>query len=173
MSSNIVLPDLQNFVEGRISAIYAAKTAEDFESAFDDFVSQHASIHVNGKQMSRAEYKALLQGQTAADTSAGISGSVTFSDVDAIPVEGNVDAIGTGFVALRFKAIVFGRFFVFAHRESSTISSSMHVVVKEDVKRPHQIGFGGGFDGRRATVINELFTEKVNPAAPVSTKPSS
>ncbi|KAI0819818.1 hypothetical protein BC628DRAFT_1423461 [Trametes gibbosa] len=173
MSSAIVLPSLPNWVQQRVSALYGAKSVDAFNSAFDLFVSEHATIRVNGNEMTRAEYKSLLQGQTSADTSAGISGTVTFGDVVSVPADGDASAIGTGSVGASFKAVVFGRVFVFAHRESSTISSSLNVVVKDDVPRPHQIGHGGAFDGRRATVIDEVFTEALNSALPVTSNPSS
>lgn len=98
MSSAIVLPDLPHYVQQRVSAIYGAKTAEAFDSAFDAFVSQHAHIRVNGAEMSRADYKALLQGQTAADTSEGIAGIVTVNNVVSVPSKSkDLNAIGVRF----------------------------------------------------------------------------
>ncbi|EIW56866.1 uncharacterized protein TRAVEDRAFT_127754 [Trametes versicolor FP-101664 SS1] len=129
MSSAIVLPDLPHYVQQRVSAIYGAKTAEAFDSAFDAFVSQHATIRVNGAEMSRADYKALLQGQTAADTSEGIAGIVTVNNVVSVPSKSkDLNAIGTGSVGMSFDAEVFGRFFIFAERQSSTVASSLNVV---------------------------------------------
>ncbi|KAI0351236.1 hypothetical protein OH77DRAFT_1411417 [Trametes cingulata] len=128
MSSAIVLPNLPNWAEQHIQAIYAAKSTEDFDSAFDGFVSKHATIRVNGKSISRDAYKKLLQGETSADTSEGISGTVKFDSIVSVPAEGDLNTIGTGAVGVAFTAEVFGRFFVFAERQSSTITSSLNVV---------------------------------------------
>ncbi|KAI0632687.1 hypothetical protein C8Q77DRAFT_837556 [Trametes polyzona] len=128
MSAAIVLPNLPNWVQQRLKAVYGANSMDAFNDAFDLFVSEHAKITVNGKAMSRAQYKALLQGETSADTSEGISGIVTVSSVVSVPEDGNINTIGTGSVGISFKAEVFGRFFVFGARQSSTISSSLNVV---------------------------------------------
>ncbi len=95
MSSNIVLPDLPHYVQQRITALYGAKTTEAFDDAFDAFVSEHATIRVNGTEMSRADYKALLQGQTATDTSEGIAGIVTVGSIVSVPSKSkDLNAIG-------------------------------------------------------------------------------
>ncbi|OJT11104.1 hypothetical protein TRAPUB_12388 [Trametes pubescens] len=169
MSSNIVLPDLPHYVQQRITALYGAKTTEAFDDAFDAFVSEHATIRVNGTEMSRADYKALLQGQTATDTSEGIAGIVTVGSIVSVPSKSkDLNAIGTGSVGISFDAEVFGRFFIFAERQSSTVASSLNVVVTKDVlPPPNPIGVrGGAFDGRRATVIDEVFTETANKITP-------
>lgn len=81
MSANIVLPDLPNWVQQRITALYSAKTAEDFSSAFDAFVSQDASIRVNGKPTSRAQYKEMIQGEITGDVGAQVS----FNGIASVP----------------------------------------------------------------------------------------
>ncbi|KAI0742451.1 hypothetical protein C8Q80DRAFT_908020 [Daedaleopsis nitida] len=125
MSSNIVLPDLPTWVQQRITALYSAKTAEDFSAAFDAFVAQHATIKVNGKSLSRDEYKKMVQGEITGDVGA----EVTFNGVVSVPSESkDLSAIGTGTVGVFFKAVVFGRLFVLAQRQSSTVNSSMNVV---------------------------------------------
>ncbi|KAL1938302.1 hypothetical protein VTO73DRAFT_11753 [Trametes versicolor] len=169
MSSAIVLPDLPHYVQQRVSAMYGATTAEAFDAAFDAFVSQHASIRVNGAAMSREDYKALLQGQTAVDTSEGIAGIVTVNNIVSVPsLSKDLNAIGTGSVGMSFDAEVFGRFFIFAERQSSTVASSLNVLVTKDVSPPpNPTGVrGGAFDGRRATVIDEVFTETANKITP-------
>ena len=81
MSVNIVLPDLPTWVEGGISAIYMAKTEEQFNEAFDHFIAEKVSIRVNGKHMSRDEYKKQLQGEGFLEAGA----DVTFNGVVEIP----------------------------------------------------------------------------------------
>ncbi|KAI0363929.1 hypothetical protein BV20DRAFT_1039654 [Pilatotrama ljubarskyi] len=141
MSSAIVLPNLPNWAEQHIKAIYAAKSAADFDSAFEGFVSKHAKIQVNGKSVSREQYKKLLQGETSSDVSQGINGVVNFDSIVSVPAEGDANTIGTGSVGVSFTAEVFGRFFIFAQRESSTITSSLNIVyvsnpTRRDRRRP-------------------------------------
>ncbi|TFK80789.1 hypothetical protein K466DRAFT_503282 [Polyporus arcularius HHB13444] len=125
MSSNIVLPDLPNWVEQRITALYSAKTADAFSSAFDAFISQDASIKVNGKPTSRDEYKQMIQGEITGDVGA----QVTFNGIASVPSEDkDLRAIGTGSVGAFFTAEVFGKFFVFGAPQANTVSSSLNVM---------------------------------------------
>ncbi|KAH9925671.1 uncharacterized protein BXZ73DRAFT_49798 [Epithele typhae] len=126
MSSAIVLPDLQNFVQQRITALYTAPSAEAFAEAFDSFVGQHAHITVNGRKTSRAAYQKLLLGEVNGDLSA----TVTFGDVVAVPAdpEGqDLNKIGTGTVGAFFRANIVGRIIVLGSRESKTVTSSFNV----------------------------------------------
>ena len=83
MSVQIVLPNLQDWVEERVKAIYTAKNAEDFDGAFDAFVAKDVTIKVNGKSMSRDAYKKMVQGQIAVDEGA----EVTFNGIVSVPSE--------------------------------------------------------------------------------------
>ena len=83
MSVNIVLPDLPNFVQGRITALYTAKTPAEFDSAFDAFVAEDARITLNGKHISRANYKKTIMGEIANDVSA----NVQFQGVVSVPAD--------------------------------------------------------------------------------------
>ena len=82
MSEPLILA-LPNWVEQRITDIYKAKNADDFSTAFDAFVSHHVHIKVNGKPMSRDQYKKLVMGEITGDFSADISfnGIVSVPDV--------------------------------------------------------------------------------------------
>ncbi|KAI0669033.1 hypothetical protein C8Q78DRAFT_1080891 [Trametes maxima] len=172
MSVAIVLPDLPTWVQQHITTLYSATTPEQFNQAFDAFVSEHATIRVNGKHLSRAQYKKLLFGEERQGTDT--SANVTFNGVVSVPVEDDVNAIGTGSVGVLFKAVLFGRLFVFAARESSTVNSSLNVVVTEDIPRPHlPHGIRGDFDGRRVTVIDEVLTDEPNKIVPPRQPPTS
>ncbi|KAI8992771.1 hypothetical protein BD414DRAFT_482155 [Trametes punicea] len=162
MSTAIVLPQLPDWVQQHVKALYSAKTEEAFDTAFDSFISQHAQIRLNGKNVGRDEYKKAIRGEITGDVSADI----TFNGVVSVAAEGGADTIGTGSVGLFFKAVVYGRFFVFAAPESSTVNSSLNVVVTEDVPRPHQFGRGGAFDGRRVTVLDEVLTDVPDKIVP-------
>ncbi|KAI0702773.1 hypothetical protein C8Q76DRAFT_802360 [Earliella scabrosa] len=171
MSSNIVLPDLSTWAQRHITAVYSATTAEEFNSAFDAFVSEDVKITVNGKSMSREEYKQMVQGEITADVGAEVS----FNGVVAVPSEDkDLRAIGTGTVGAFFKAVVFGKFFILGARQSSTVSSTMNIVVIQDPSlHHHQVGRGGAFDGRRVSVLDQVLTDEPNRIVPPVLPPTT
>ncbi|TFK81183.1 hypothetical protein K466DRAFT_445084, partial [Polyporus arcularius HHB13444] len=114
----LLLPD---WVQQHITTLYNAKTADDFNTAFDTFISHHVSIKVNGKSMSRDQYKKLIMGEITNDVSADVS----FSGVISVP-DATKDRPATGTVGLFFKAVVFGKLFVLGHHTSSTVTSSLN-----------------------------------------------
>ena len=77
-----VLLTLDSWVQQHITTLYSAKTADDFNTAFDAFISQNVIIKVNGKPMSRDQYKTLIMGEIKNDDGADISfnGIVTVLD---------------------------------------------------------------------------------------------
>ena len=77
-----VLLTLDSWVQQHITTVYSAKTADDFNTAFDAFISQNVVIKVNGKPMSRDQYKTLIMGEIKNDDGADISfnGIVTVLD---------------------------------------------------------------------------------------------
>ena len=91
MSVNIVLPDLPNWVQQRINTLYGAKTTEEFDDAFDAFIAKEVTIKVNGKLISRDEYKKMVQGEISTDVGA----QVTFNGIVSVPSESkDLRAIG-------------------------------------------------------------------------------
>ena len=145
MPTDIVLPNLPNWFQQHINTLYSAKTAQEFDDAFDAFIAQEVSIKVNGKATSRDEYKQMVQGQITGDVGA----QVTFNGVVSVPSEDkDLRAIGvrslgfvlsivdtdadvalqTGTVGAFFSAEVFGKFFIFGARQANTVNSSMNVV---------------------------------------------
>ncbi|EJF60234.1 hypothetical protein DICSQDRAFT_19491, partial [Dichomitus squalens LYAD-421 SS1] len=113
------------WVEQRIKAVYTAKTTEDFDSAFDAFVAKDVTVKVNGKSMSRDEYKKMVQGEITGDAGA----QVTFNGIVSPVVDADVCAmLQTGAVGAMFNAVVFGKVIIFGEAESSTVNSSMNVV---------------------------------------------
>ena len=95
MTSNIVLPNLSAFVQGRVTALYTAKTPADFDSAFDLFVAEDARITVNGRHVSRDNYKKMVQGEITGD----MGGSVQVQGVVSVPDPSkDARAIGVGAV---------------------------------------------------------------------------
>ncbi len=83
MSVNIVLPNLPNWVQQRVNTLYGAKTTEEFDAAFDAFIAKDVTIKVNGKSVSRDDYKTMVQGEITGDVGA----QVTFNGVVSVPSE--------------------------------------------------------------------------------------
>ena len=75
------MPILPDWVQQHIHTLYAAKTDEDFNRAFDAFIAERARITFNGHTISREEYKKTIRGETRGDASA----TVNFSEVVSAP----------------------------------------------------------------------------------------
>ncbi|KAH9921647.1 uncharacterized protein B0H18DRAFT_880058 [Fomitopsis serialis] len=108
----VVIP-LSDWAEESISAIYKASSQSEFSSAFDAFVSEDPEITVNDKQISRAQYKALLQGERALEQSA----SVAFLGV-----------VEAGSVGVFYRATIYERIKVGGASQTATVNSSLNIV---------------------------------------------
>lgn len=80
----LVLPPLRFWAEGHIASILKATTTASFNEAFDNFLSKHASITVNGQHLSRDQYKQQLLGESAVNKD---SASVQFDGVVEVPTD--------------------------------------------------------------------------------------
>ncbi|KAH9936906.1 hypothetical protein B0H21DRAFT_825469 [Amylocystis lapponica] len=161
MSSRIVLPSLPNWTEQRLTAIFRATNPADFDAAFDAFVAPDAHITVNGKPLSHAQYKQRFASEKLEER-AQDPAQVAFSGTVAAPATAN-ESGGVGAVGAFYKATIFGRFFVFGGPTSSTVSASLNLVVADDMTLHAPRLPGGDFDGRRATVVNEVSVDNATP----------
>lgn len=62
-TSNIVLPPLDTWAKEHLTALITAKTQQDFDQAFDNFISQNVKVTFNGSPLTRDQYKTQLQGE--------------------------------------------------------------------------------------------------------------
>lgn len=83
MSSNIILPSLTNWTKNHISAIIEATTQADLGAAVDGFLSESATITVNGASVSRDQYKNILEREKFLETAA----TVAFSGEVEVPTD--------------------------------------------------------------------------------------
>ncbi|KAJ7619584.1 hypothetical protein FB45DRAFT_931155 [Roridomyces roridus] len=130
MSVNLVLPTLKNWAQ---------------MPAFDNFLSTHATVTVNGKHISRDEYKKQLQGEGFLEAGA----SVTFNGA-------------AGVVGLFYTAVISEKLILHGEPESSQVTSSLNLVIEEDksLTPPHlPSGVHGDFDGRRVSVLNQIILD--------------
>ena len=80
-TQTVNLPSLPDWVQRSVRALYGAKSNEAFDTAFDAFVAPEARIHLNGRALSRADYKRAIRGETSGETGA----DVKFADVVSVP----------------------------------------------------------------------------------------
>ena len=78
--SNVNLLILPDWVQRGIQEMYSAKTAKDFDTAFDAFIAPNARIQFNGKHISREQYKKTIRGDAVDDAGS----SVTFNSVVSV-----------------------------------------------------------------------------------------
>jgi len=164
MSVAIVLPTLTAWVEGHLSAVLKASTTANFDSAFDGFVSKHATITVNGRRLSRDEYKQQLLGESAVNKE---STSVKFDGVVEVPTD-EEQPVKAGLVGAFYVATTNLKEKVFGASAQVQVTSSLNIVVEQDttLPQPPVSPIRGFFDGRRVANLNQVFVDKPVPITP-------
>ncbi|KAJ7058767.1 hypothetical protein C8F01DRAFT_990095 [Mycena amicta] len=145
MSSRIVLPGLQAWAEQHLTAIIKATSQDAFAIAFEGFMAKNASITVNGKSVSRDEYKKQLQGEGFDEAGAEVSFS------GAVEVS---TGLQSGVVGLFYTATIVQNVVVLDAPAESQVTSSLNLVIEEDksLVPPHfPPGFHGFFGERGGT----------------------
>ncbi|KAJ7145732.1 hypothetical protein C8R44DRAFT_655656 [Mycena epipterygia] len=162
MAVNIVLPPLRTWAEQHLSSIIKATTQTAFDAAFDGFLSESATVTVNGKDVSRDEYKKQLQGEGFDEAGA----EVTFSGAVEVPADQNsLDSIQAGVVGLFYTATISENIVIRDAPIQSQVTSSLNLVIEEDksLTPPHlPDGIRGFFDGRRVSVLNQIILDTHN-----------
>ncbi|KAJ7725303.1 hypothetical protein DFH07DRAFT_854181 [Mycena maculata] len=157
MAANIVLPPLRTWAEQHLSAIIKATSQAAFESAFDGFLSKNATVTVNGKHVSREQYKQQLQGEGFDEAGA----FVTFGGAVEVPAD-QTNPIQAGVVGLFYTATISENIVIRDAPVQSQITSSLNLVIEEDksLTPPHTPpGVRGFFDGRRVSVLNQIILD--------------
>jgi len=157
MSVNIVLPPLRTWAEQHLSSIIKATTQTAFDAAFDGFLSKHVTVTVNGKKVSRDDYKKQLQGEGFDEAGA----TVAFSGAVEVPADTN-NPIQAGVVGLFYTATIAENIVIRDASVQSQITSSLNLVIEEDksLTPPHfPPGVRGFFDGRRVSALNQIIVD--------------
>ncbi len=81
----IVASSLSDWAEAHIKAIFQATKQEAFDEAFEAFFAKHTEITVNGKKISRAQYKEQIGNEKGQEVSA----TVHFPGVVEVPASSN------------------------------------------------------------------------------------
>ncbi|KAG7087412.1 hypothetical protein E1B28_013380 [Marasmius oreades] len=156
MNKNIVLPSADTWAQQRLSALIQASSQEDFNSAFDLFISHDVKeIVSNGDKISREEYKQKFRSQVFDERVATVAFAGTVvSGKDAL-LSGGTGNIGMFYTAKYFEGIL-----IHAAPVEVDAKSSINLVVKHDpsLKAPSFPG-GGFFDGRRVFKLNQVLVD--------------
>ncbi|KAJ7145736.1 hypothetical protein C8R44DRAFT_755771 [Mycena epipterygia] len=165
MAVNIALPPLRIWAEQHLSSIIKATTQTAFEAAFDGFLSKSATVTVNGKHVSRDEYKKQLQGEGFDEAGA----EVTFSGAVEVPADNSIQLSPKelypqgGVVGLFYTATISENIVIRDAPVQSQVTSSLNLVIEEDksLTPPHFPGGIRGFlpDGRRVSVLNQIILD--------------
>ncbi|KAF8200334.1 hypothetical protein BJ912DRAFT_844368 [Pholiota molesta] len=123
MSSNIVLPQLDQWVKNHITAIIQAQTQADLESAVDAFLAKNATLVVNGAQLSQADFVQQLSSENFAEEGA----TVTFGGSVQVPATAG-DNFTAGSVGLFYTAVIAERFRIRDAPITSQVTASLNVV---------------------------------------------
>ncbi|KAH8093133.1 hypothetical protein BXZ70DRAFT_1066866 [Cristinia sonorae] len=158
MSAPIVLPTLKEWVEQHVRAIYVAEPGKEFDIAFNTFIHEHATITVNGRKLSRQEYKKQLETQKADQKSAVVE------FLSAVEVAGdNHKPPLTGDVGTAFQVTIDERFPHTGIPRSRSIDSSLNVAIIFDENiQPGQGEPVGDHDQRRVSVLSQVTSVRTN-----------
>jgi len=138
---------LPSFVQFGLTAIYEAKTLDDFNSAFDRFFAQNMkSITFNGQKLTRDQYKSKIRGEQPL---ANAASSVAFGGV----VTDSSDNI-TGLAGVFYKATFNVQLVVGPPPSKQVLQSSLNISVQEDGPKT---GFG---DNRKVFSVDQVALEQ-------------
>ncbi|KZT67873.1 hypothetical protein DAEQUDRAFT_766831 [Daedalea quercina L-15889] len=141
---------LDLWTRNNISTIYRARNQNDFSKAYDAFVADNAQVTVNGRPLSRDQYKVLFHGEPFLEQSA----SVSFLGSVEVAARTKEPETVSGMVGIYYKATVSEGVRVPGCETSSTINSSMNVAIE-----------GGNAFDRKVTKVDQVITSQLNPTA--------
>ncbi|KAJ7474986.1 hypothetical protein FB451DRAFT_278692 [Mycena latifolia] len=156
MTAHIVLPPLKNWAEDHLSAIIKAKTQTEVDEALNAFLAKDATLTVNGKRVSRDDYKNQLRGFREQ------SATVKFSNAVEVPANQS-HPNQAGSVGLFYTAVIEEGIRVHAAAVEDHVTSSVILLIKEDKSlEPPHLPHGGIFDGRRVFEVNQVIAGKTS-----------
>ncbi|KAI6024772.1 hypothetical protein BKA83DRAFT_4251937 [Pisolithus microcarpus] len=157
MTSEIVVPrspTLPVWASSRLNALLTSKTSDRFDRIFEATFARNVVVVVNGKSLTRDEYKKLLLAQSEA-------GPVGTTDVQ---IEGETvsnpsqDRSG-GFVGIFYTTVgTSKRIFVLGAPATYKIVSTINLTVESTV--PYLPVRNRYFDSRRITAVNQVLSAR-------------
>ncbi|KAF8843681.1 hypothetical protein BDN67DRAFT_988233 [Paxillus ammoniavirescens] len=157
MSTNIVLPTLSAWAVSHLTGLLQSTTQAAFDAAFDATFASDCNVTVNGKQLSRDEYKAQLLEQSGAapverDASVNVQGQ--------LEVQGDQGQLA-GLVGLFYTSLTDSKFLVLGAPAESKATSSLNIIIQPTEKNPQNpnLPIHGYFDPRRVVTVNQVVAE--------------
>ncbi|KAF9223681.1 hypothetical protein BS17DRAFT_753610 [Gyrodon lividus] len=157
MSINIVLPTLSAWAASRLSGLLESTTQAAFDSAFDATFASNCNITVNGKQLSREQYKTQLLEQ---------SGAAPEERAASVNVQGQLEVEGgqgqlSGLVGLFYTSLTDSKFLILGAPAESRATSSLNIIIQPTEKNPQNpnLPIHGYFDPRRVVSVNQVVAE--------------
>ncbi|THG95843.1 hypothetical protein EW026_g5881 [Hermanssonia centrifuga] len=150
----IVASSLSDWAEAHIKAIFQATKQEAFDEAFEAFFAKHTEITVNGKKISRAQYKEQIGNEKGQEVSA----TVHFPGVVEVPASSN-NSTADGIVAVFTNATVYLKE-VDGRPNARIVTASHTLVVVDDPSVPHPPHTHGGPDRRRVSKADIVLVQK-------------
>ncbi|KAI0782445.1 hypothetical protein BC629DRAFT_555811 [Irpex lacteus] len=152
-----VIPTLTEWAKTRVTALFEAKTAQEFDDAFNAFLAHHVdSIVVNGKKLSKAEYKASLERLRTPELSAEVK---YLGDVE---VKDEKEGEQAGEVGLFLQVHITERLSALGQHGTETVTVSFNLRVIQDPHQPIPI-----LDARKVSSLTSVFTTVQNPLVPI------
>ncbi|TDL21131.1 hypothetical protein BD410DRAFT_840831 [Rickenella mellea] len=123
----IPIPTLTQFVERNLTALFGAATADEFNEAFDTFISRTANITVNGVHVARGEFMAQIQSDRFAreDSDVKFFGAVEVADASVPAVQ------NPGVVGVFYEATIFETLRVLGGPATRIVTASFNAIVEQ------------------------------------------
>jgi len=157
MSTNIVLPTLSAWAVSQLTGLLQSTTQAAFDAAFDAIFASDCNVTVNGKQLSRDEYKAQLLEQSGASP---VEREASVNVQGQLEVQGNQGQLA-GLVGLFYTSLTDSKFLVLGAPAESRATSSLNIIIQPTEKNPQnpKLPFRGYFDPRRVVTVNQVIAE--------------
>jgi hypothetical protein len=141
-----------------LTSILESKTQDDFNTNFEATFVANCNITVNGKPISREEYKTQLLEQSAAGPEE--NGTVVNIEGQTQVETGNQGQL-CGLVGIFYTALSDSKFLVLGAPSESRATSSLNLVIEPTEKNPQNpnLHIRGYFDPRRVTSVNQVVAE--------------
>ncbi|KAH7884381.1 hypothetical protein F5I97DRAFT_1889097 [Phlebopus sp. FC_14] len=156
MSVNIVLPTLSAWATGGLSSLLQSTTETAFDTTFDAIFAHNVNVTLNGKQISRDEYKAELLTQ---------SGAAPLRADASVNVEGQLEVPGdqgqlSGIVGIFYTSLTDSKYLILGAPAESRTTSSINLTIEPTEKNPQSnLHIHGYFDPRRVVTVNQVVAE--------------
>jgi len=159
-TSNIVLPPLDTWAKEHLTALITAKTGQDFNQAFDNFIAKNVKVTFNGAPLTRDQYKKQLQGERLLEADA----TINIENVVIAPQLNTQATQSSGLVGIFYTALFIESIRVLGGAAEHKAQSSLNIQVEQDESIPlPPNGIRGDVDRRRVFVLDQVLIDNQVP----------